>query len=411
MDDEVYVNKLEKLFLLVQKTSTQLNEQLFCINLSSQLKRYNTTITGDVQSLLTCYRNWYKQLFPLVSHEEEIFQRYYNLMNGFINSMEQMKLLFLTKENQVNEMKVTINRIVNEINTLEYQNYTYNVSLINKDSIEYEVMKQNYDSTVNSLKELYFNTTDYQHDVKFCLNRDNVQLNQMITNEIPIDIHSFVSPPTSHSTSNSASNSTSIHASSETIYEVNSDTTSIKEDETMITNDTIKAHIQSHYDVLKQWSKMNACRVVYDSDKDGDDNTVFIQHIMNKRHLYFIVIDEENNEFGCYINEKINTTDQFIADSNHFIFSLCSNGRYNTPKQWFSKGDNAHCALCLYKEGPRLFQVSRSRYGSIYICKTNIKGSYCLNLDKSYVGISNISLSGNNDVQFKVQRIFVIQMI
>ena len=71
--------------------------------------------------------------------------------------------------------------------------------------------------------------------------------------------------------------------------------------------------------------------VLYDSDIDGKDSSIFRNKIMNHNQLYFIIIDSNNNVFGHYhpgVIDKIG----YNYDSNIFIFTLNSNGRCGIKK-------------------------------------------------------------------------------
>ena len=63
--------------------------------------------------------------------------------------------------------------------------------------------------------------------------------------------------------------------------------------------------IVNNFNKLEEWSGLNYKEVIYDSEKDGKSDQTFRNKIMNHSHLYFIVIDSDNNVFGHYHNSII----------------------------------------------------------------------------------------------------------
>ena len=84
--------------------------------------------------------------------------------------------------------------------------------------------------------------------------------------------------------------------------------------------------------LLKEWSIFEFNQVLYDSDKNDKTNEIFRNQIINHSHLYFIIIDSNNNVFGHYHNGIIDIVGMYIFDQNIFMFSLNSNGRIGIKK-------------------------------------------------------------------------------
>ncbi|BFU20522.1 trichohyalin, putative [Entamoeba histolytica] len=80
---------------------------------------------------------------------------------------------------------------------------------------------------------------------------------------------------------------------------------------------------------LEEWTNRKVRNILFDSDKDdwNVDTSIFDQRIMNKEHIIIIIEDSKGNQFGGYVNSKIDKVDYFINDSKSFVFSLESNGR------------------------------------------------------------------------------------
>ena len=86
--------------------------------------------------------------------------------------------------------------------------------------------------------------------------------------------------------------------------------------------------------------------MLYDSDIDSKDSSIFRNKIMNHNQLYFIAIDSNDNVFGHYhpgVIDKIGS--DWIHDKNIFIFTLNSNGRSGI-KKFNRKGRNTYTYIC-----------------------------------------------------------------
>ena len=74
--------------------------------------------------------------------------------------------------------------------------------------------------------------------------------------------------------------------------------------------------------------------VLYDSDIDGKDSSIFRNKIFYHDQLYFIAIDSDNNVFGHYYPSVIDEINGHNYDSNIFIFTLniliCYTGFYDS---------------------------------------------------------------------------------
>ena len=64
---------------------------------------------------------------------------------------------------------------------------------------------------------------------------------------------------------------------------------------------------------------------------------------MNHNQLYFIIIDSNDNVFGHYHSGIIDKIDNWIYDSNIFIFTLNNNGRCEIKKFNSKDGDDYTC--------------------------------------------------------------------
>ena len=96
-------------------------------------------------------------------------------------------------------------------------------------------------------------------------------------------------------------------------------------------NETYR-YVVNNIPKLEEWSGKKYSSVLYDSDIDGKDSSIFRNKILNHNQLYFIAIDSNDNVFGHYHPGVIDEIDTWIHDKNIFIFTLNSNGRSGVKK-------------------------------------------------------------------------------
>ena len=70
-------------------------------------------------------------------------------------------------------------------------------------------------------------------------------------------------------------------------------------------NETIKLgygyrYIINYIDILEEWSGKLFYYVLYDSERDRKDASIFRKKILNSSLLYFIVIETDNNVYDHY---------------------------------------------------------------------------------------------------------------
>ncbi|BFU26111.1 trichohyalin, putative [Entamoeba histolytica] len=166
----------------------------------------------------------------------------------------------------------------------------------------------------------------------------------------------------------------------------------------------------SYIKQIEEWTNRKVGNILFDSDVDDwkEDILIFDKRIINKEHIIILIEDEDGNKFGGYVNEKIDKVDDWIYDSNAFVFSLESNGimkrmmkfDIKQPQNAFKLYNQSHD--CLFKFG----------YGcDILVHKENTKTiSSCYQCSFEYEGIIN-ALCGNEWPEyFTPKRIIVIEM-
>ena len=156
---------------------------------------------------------------------------------------------------------------------------------------------------------------------------------------------------------------------------------------------------------LEEWSGKKYSSVLYDSDIDGKDCSIFRNKIMNHNQLCFIAIDSNDNVFGHYhpgVIDKIYPNCNY--DNNIFIFTLNSNGRSGVKK--FNR-KNGYTCTGIYNNN----DYYGCGYG-YYIRQIDTNGSY-INDDIVYFfeGIETTTLTGNClPDYFTTKRVIIIEM-
>ena len=145
--------------------------------------------------------------------------------------------------------------------------------------------------------------------------------------------------------------------------------------------------------------------VLYDSDIDGKDSSIFRNKIINHNQLYFIIIDSNDNVFGHYHSGVINKIDSRIYDSNIFMFTLNNNGRCGIKKFDNKGGDDAYTYI--YNSDNYYYC-----YDGYDICQIDTNNSFIFDYIENYFsGIEKTILTGNYFPDyFTTKRIIVIQM-
>ena len=110
----------------------------------------------------------------------------------------------------------------------------------------------------------------------------------------------------------------------------------------MIPNLLHEYFVQKEVDQLKEWIGLRFETILFDS-KFITLNTknIFSKMIMNKRHLLFLIEDDQHNKFGGYLHALLDKPDTWIEDNSAFLFSITSNDRLH-GMQRFSLPDPQH---------------------------------------------------------------------
>ena len=176
--------------------------------------------------------------------------------------------------------------------------------------------------------------------------------------------------------------------------------------EMMLTNDECQQ--------IEKWTMKKCSQIVFDSNKDNwkEHSSEFDSKILGKNNLIFVIEDQRNNKFGGFVSSQINSTGNFIEDSQSFLYSLKSNGRCNQMMKFEIKPQETKYSFKVFdKDSTPLFQFGASNGSELEMRKENSKNdSACWHYDEryDYHGTSKILCGGGF---FVPKRFIVIQMI
>ncbi|KAL7714064.1 TLDc domain-containing protein [Entamoeba marina] len=163
------------------------------------------------------------------------------------------------------------------------------------------------------------------------------------------------------------------------------------------------------------WSGLNNYTVLFDSDNDGNGFDLFFT-VLNKKNLYFITFDNNNNVFGGYISTTIDHVG-FYEESTTFIYSLMKNGQY-LPLKYnpISSQYNLFYIQCYYgddysddcnENDDNSILTTLYNFGlDLQVHKIGIEKSQC----EQYSYESQKNSLVNNEEEFIINRIIVVEM-
>ncbi|KAL7721462.1 TLDc domain-containing protein [Entamoeba marina] len=126
--------------------------------------------------------------------------------------------------------------------------------------------------------------------------------------------------------------------------------------------------LSSSIESLCKWSGKQHYNTIFDSKIDGDGKGIIEQRVMNKKNLYFISFDNENNVFGGYVSELINKKDE-------------------------------------------MEKFGRDSYSDIFVCKIGSNESYCDYHSFEYNGEQQPLREKYRPTHFTIKRVLVLEMI
>ncbi|KAL7718253.1 TLDc domain-containing protein [Entamoeba marina] len=170
---------------------------------------------------------------------------------------------------------------------------------------------------------------------------------------------------------------------------------------------------------LQQWSNKKNYSIIFDSKIDGDgSNDVLRKKILNKRNLYFIHFDNDNNVFGGYINEPILEKENGVnRDFKAFVFSLQQDNVIINQQFYYPQGFHSCNTLYLYSMKNVLYNFGGS---DIVVYPINDNHSRCVPKSFDYsVEESLLEMVGfyttkrclkDSKDEFVINRIVILEM-
>ena len=158
---------------------------------------------------------------------------------------------------------------------------------------------------------------------------------------------------------------------------------------------------------LEEWCGNKFSNVLYDSDIDGKEGKMFRSKILNHQHLYFIIIDSDNNVFGHYLPSKIYRANNRITDSGMFMFILNSNGRCE-----IKKCDKLQSIYTKILTNEKFYECGDLEHNYV-INSLEPFDSSMKNISEVFSNVTNTDVIGQDcttGVEFSTQRLIVIEM-
>ena len=127
-----------------------------------------------------------------------------------------------------------------------------------------------------------------------------------------------------------------------------------------------KLEEESYYQrAIEELTKMKIKETIFDTNQDNwnQNTSVFDEKIFGKEKIVVVIDDIDQNIFGAFIDSKIDRywnseNKEQMLDSNSFIFSLKSNGRFDYPMKFNIKPKRQTESFYLYqKEMKLLFTI------------------------------------------------------
>ena len=162
---------------------------------------------------------------------------------------------------------------------------------------------------------------------------------------------------------------------------------------------------------IQTWTQKKIGQILFDSNEDDwkTETSNFDDKLLNKQNLLIVVEDTDGNKFGGFVSSQITQCNNYINDSNAFLFSLQSNGRLNGMKRFEIK-DSKKAFLLSSKSEIELFGMG-SGY-DLCVRKQDAKSHCCCFQSSSfyYHGLTNALVGKSVFVNIDLKHFVVIQM-
>ncbi|KAL7714549.1 TLDc domain-containing protein [Entamoeba marina] len=159
--------------------------------------------------------------------------------------------------------------------------------------------------------------------------------------------------------------------------------------------------------VLQNWSDFHSFNIIYDSDVDGG-GYVAIDMVHNKKNLYFINFDNENNVFGGFVsNPNSGLSYQEQCNRITFVFSLERNGLPFYKKYPLKKYQEVSAFNCYYLD----------QYSPLYtfgcdlqIFPVGVNNSFVAPSSYKYNHCKTPFINRGYPYHFPIQRLIILEM-
>ncbi|KAL7718475.1 TLDc domain-containing protein [Entamoeba marina] len=377
-----FKNDLNEVIKKLNESKNEINE---VSNEKYNLDKYYQIIEGSDEDVLTQYKTWYDQLSEVVINNNNAIKQ----GNELVQQLEELNK-FIDKEKENNdEIKVTLNSLV--------------YKMIDKETIIFHKQEQN--------------TKNQQDEKQIEFNKQNERLEkekQDLFKKFNLEKEDLLNKFNMEKEELQNERNKRKQKYNEKIKELKNlkyqyDTGDYKIISTISNDENI--NFVPSINKMKEWSGKQHYNIIFDSKTDGDgSNNVLLNKVINKKNLYFIHFDNDQNIYGGYVNELIDVYNEDINDPNAFVFSLKRNNQ-NTLKKYSIKQNEHHRAFCLCPSQNVLYSFGFDgvHCRDITTFKVGDPQSYCLPYLYEYNGENNpLSFKSNN--RFTIERILVIQM-
>ena len=122
---------------------------------------------------------------------------------------------------------------------------------------------------------------------------------------------------------------------------------------------------QMQIQTMEKWTGMTFGEMIFDSDKDdwGKNTSIFHERLINRKHVVIEITLDNGIKFGCYVNALIDRVDDYIVDTNAFVYTY--------------KDDNPRKFHCIDFKAKYAFHLPSQNQPELFLC-----GYYDLWLEK-----------------------------
>ena len=159
---------------------------------------------------------------------------------------------------------------------------------------------------------------------------------------------------------------------------------------------------------LRRWTELNACRVVYDSDRVGFDQAAFVRAVAGRASLALVLEASPGLVFGAFVPSAV-ALDEWTLDRRFFLFCSAGCGG-SAPARWFrTKAGDGYSAYALWLNppgSPTWFQVGCV---SKVVVSPAPHRSCCRGLSDWFDGIAQSSFPfASGDHPFELRRLVAV---